>query len=256
MHTHGRDWKSALRIAEEHLPEAVNEILIGQAGEALEAQNYQEYEALLIRAEHPEYILQHYKENEMWNDAIRIAREYVPSAMTEVQRLQAKAKSGTTSGDSRELLSQAAEYARREEFRKAIDCLLMINSSNADQANVERAMLRAAEICNQFLDGMDAVVVARELGPRLFELNQIGPAAQLYLAAELPKEAVDVFVKSENWGKARRLAKEIDPNLVSYVESQQKSRLRMEGNVEQLADIGKILVHKRSSFCKPISIFF
>lgn len=242
MHTHGRDWRSALRIAEQHLPEATNEILISQAAEALDSRNYSEYEGLLIRAERPELILQHYKEFEMWDDALRIAREYVPAALADVQRMYAKSTRGHSSGhDSRELLSRASEFARREEFRKAAECLLQINSANADQTNVERALLRAAEICNQFLDGSDAVDIAHDLGPRLVELKQIGPAAQLYLAAELPKEAVDVFIKAESWGKARRLAKEIDPQLVAYVETQQKSRLRMEGNVEQLADIGAII---------------
>jgi intraflagellar transport protein 172 len=76
----------------------------------------------------------------------------------------------------------------------------------------------------------------------LVDINQIGPAAQLYLAADLPKEAVDVFINSENWSKARRLAREIDPQFVSYVEAKQKSHLKSEGNIEQLADIGKILV--------------
>lgn len=247
MHTHSRDWRSAIRIAEKFLPETVGEVLLSQAAEALEARNYSEYEALLIRAERPELILQHYREYEMWTDAVRIAREYVPLALPDIQRLQSRSirtSSSSASGagavatDSRELLQHASEYARNEEFRKAADCLLLINSTNADEASVERALLRAAEICNQFLDGIDAIEVARQLGPRLVGLQQIGPAAQLYLAAELPKEAVNVFIETESWSKARRLAKEIDPDLMAYVEQQQKSRLRMDGNVEQLADIG------------------
>lgn len=241
MHTHSRDWNSAIRVAEKHLPEAVTEILMGQAASSLETRNYQEYEALLIRADRPDLILHHYKEFEMWNDAIRIAKEYVPSAVAEIQRIQTRANISSSLGnDSRQLLQQASEFARNEEFKKAADCLLQINESNADTSMIERALIRASEICNQFLEGNDAVEIARELAPRLISLNQIGPAAQLYLAAELPKEAVDIFIQSENWSKARRLAKEIDPELLSYVEAEQKSRLRTEGNIEQLADIGNL----------------
>ncbi|EAT43404.1 AAEL005155-PA [Aedes aegypti] len=237
MHTHGGDWKSALRVAEKYLPEAVKEVLLSQAASALESRNYPEYEALMIRADRPDLILEHYKEYNMLNDALRIAKEYVPSALAEVQKLYNKANRGSASNDSRYLLQKASEYARAEEFKKATECLLQINEGNADDATVGRAMLRAAEICNQFLEGPDAAEIARELGPRLIEINQIGPAAQLYLAAELPREAVDVFIKTDNWNKARRLAKEIDPQLVAYVEAQQKSKLRNQGNVEQLADI-------------------
>lgn len=238
MHTHSGDWKAAIRIAEKYAPETVNEILLSQANAALESRNYPEYEALLIRAERPEIIIQHYRDYGMWSDALRVAREYVPGAVSELQRLQNKSTRGSAN-DSRYLLQQASDYARNEEFKKAVDCLLQINTSNSDESTIERAILRAAEICNQFLEGQDAIDVAQELGPRLMQINQIGPAAQLYLAAELPQEAVDVFIRTENWNKARRLAKEISPSLVTYVEQQQKSRLRNEGNIEQLADIGK-----------------
>ncbi|XP_055687572.1 intraflagellar transport protein 172 homolog [Lutzomyia longipalpis] len=237
MYSHSGDWKSALQVAENYVPEAVNEVLTNQAAAALDARNYTEYEALMIRAERPDLVLQHYKEYGMWIDALRIAKEYLPAAVNEIQQLQQKEARASSSADSKALLARATEHARNEEFRKAADCLLEINASNADRVTEERAIIRAAEICNQFLEGSDAVEVARELGPRLVEHGQIGPAAQLYLAAEMPKEAVDVFIQSENWAKARRLAKEIDSQLVTYVEQQQKSRLKNDGNVEQLADI-------------------
>lgn len=237
MHVHGGDWKSALRIAEKYVPEAVNEVLINQANAALEARNFHDYEALLIRAERPDVIINHYKEYNMWHEAIRVAEEYMPQEVAELKRMQIRSNRGSASGDSRSLLQQASDYARNEEFKKAAECLLMINLTNAELQTVERALIRAAEICNQFLEGSDALEIAKELGPRLVEQNLIGPACQLYLAAELPKEAIDVFIQTDNWSKARRLAKEIDPSLVSYVESQQKFKLKNQGNVEQLADI-------------------
>jgi len=63
-------------------------------------------------------------------------------------------------------LQRASDYARNEEFKKSAECLLLINSSIADNSTVERALIRAAEICNQFLEGPDAMEIARELGPR------------------------------------------------------------------------------------------
>lgn len=256
MYTHSRDWRSALRIAEQHLPEAINEVLLTQAMDALESRNYPEYEALLIRAERTDIILQHYKDNEMWNDAMRIAKEYNPSVLNELKRLQAKSNHASgLSSDSRQLLEDASDYTRNEQFRKAIDCLVKISETNAEQQVVEQALIRAADMCNQFLKGNDAIEIAYQLAPRLVGINQTATAVQLYLAAELPKEAVDVFIQSENWSKARRLAKEINPQLLTYVENQQKIRLRSEGNIEQLADIGRsdgnnnIIIYEISSFC-------
>lgn len=250
MHTHSGDWKSALRVAETYLPEVVNEVLISQAGSALETRNYPEYEALLLRAQRPDLVIQHYREYQMYEDAIRIAEEHLPAAVAELKKIQAQEQRQSASsnpGDSKSYLQHASEFARNEEFKKAAECLLMIDTSNADEATVERALIRCAEICNQFLEGKEAIEIAHQLGPRLVQINQIGPAAQLYLAAELPKEAVDVFIHAEQWSKARRLAKEIDTDLVSYVETRQKSRLKTDGNIEQLADIGKYRSDKLNS---------
>lgn len=240
MYTHNRDWDSAVRIAEGYAPETVNDILVSQAAAALESRHYSEYEALLVRAEKPQMIVEHYREYEMWPEACRVAKEFVPAALPELLRLQAKAERGSGSGvnsDFRNILAKASEFARNEEFKRAADVLLQITRSDADAETQEKALIRAAEICNQFLEGAEAIEVAHQLGPELVKLNQVGPAAQLYLAAELPKEAVDVFIQTENWSKARRLAKEIDPQLVAYVEREQRNRLRNEGNVEQLADV-------------------
>ncbi|XP_018787824.1 PREDICTED: intraflagellar transport protein 172 homolog [Bactrocera latifrons] len=240
MYTHAGDWKAALNVAESHLPEAVNEILIGQASAALDTRNYPDYEALLLRAQRPDMIIDHYKNEGMFDEALRIAEEHYPSAMNDLRRLQAQEqrRNNEQNDASRSYLQKAAEFAKREEFRKSAECLMQIDATNTDDATtVERALVRAAEICNQFLEGKDAVDVATQLGPRLLQIKQIGPAAQLYLAADMPKDAVEVFIRAEQWSKARRLAKELDPELMTYVEQQQKSRLKTEGNVEQLADI-------------------
>lgn len=241
MYIHGRDWRAALRIAEQHMPDAINEVLMSQAADALESRNFTDYEALLIRADRTDVIIQRYKEMEMWDDAVRVAKEYSPSTINDIRMAQNRANIASgLSTDSRQLLQEASEYARDEQFRKAIECLIKIGDAKADGQVIEQALLRAAEMCEQFLEGTDRADVVKELAPRLININQVARAAQLFLAADLPKEAVDVFIQTDNWSKARRLAKELNPHLLQYVETQQKIRLRSEGNIEQLADIGKI----------------
>lgn len=64
-------------------------------------------------------------------------------------------------------------------------------------------------------------------------------AAQLYINADLMKEAIDSFITADDWTKAKKLAKQLDPAYESYIESKYKDRLLKDGNVEQLADIGR-----------------
>lgn len=39
-------------------------------------------------------------------------------------------------------------------------------------------------------------------------------AAELYLNMDLFKEAIDVFIEGEEWNKAKRVAKELEPRLL------------------------------------------
>lgn len=74
-------------------------------------------------------------------------------------------------------------------------------------------------------------------------MGEYNIAAQLLINADLMKNAIDCFILAEDWAKARKVAKELDPAYENYVETKHKNRLMKEGNVEQLADIGKIPQH-------------
>lgn len=65
-------------------------------------------------------------------------------------------------------------------------------------------------------------------------------AVQLYLSVDLIKEAIDTLTVTEEWNKARKIAKELGAPYENYVESKYKDRLLQEGDVEQLADVGEL----------------
>ena len=84
----------------------------------------------------------------------------------------------------------------------------------------------------KFLSRDQAVEVVRALAPRMAGRRKHGDvsvcththththacthlpqAADLYLSVDLIKEAIDVFIDSEEWKKAKRVAKELEPRL-------------------------------------------
>lgn len=81
---------------------------------------------------------------------------------------------------------------------------------------------------------------------RLVEMGEHAAAAQLYISMELMKEAIDTFIAAEDWSKARKVAKELEPAYESYVESKYKDRLLKKGDVEQLADVGMFYFYTTS----------
>ncbi len=56
-------------------------MLVGQAKLAFDEKNYQKAEAFLLRAQRPELAIKLYKDNNMWQDAMRVCKEYLPNKL-------------------------------------------------------------------------------------------------------------------------------------------------------------------------------
>lgn len=61
MYIHTRDWEAAEEVAKNHSQEALSQVLVARAAEAVKNQDYSTAEALLLRAHKPEIIIDHYK---------------------------------------------------------------------------------------------------------------------------------------------------------------------------------------------------
>ena len=49
------------------------------------------------------------------------------------------------------------------------------------------------------------------------------------------REAIDAFISAEEWSKARKVAKELEPRLESYVDQRYKDFLKNEGKADQVS---------------------
>lgn len=56
-----KDWANAERVAENHDPESIPDVLVGQAKFSLDQKEFQKSEALLLRAQRPELAVKFYK---------------------------------------------------------------------------------------------------------------------------------------------------------------------------------------------------
>lgn len=65
--------------------EALSDVYIRQARRAIEQKDFPSAESCLLRANRPELILRYYKESGMWQDAIRIAKDYMPAELRHIE---------------------------------------------------------------------------------------------------------------------------------------------------------------------------
>uniref|UniRef100_A0A8C9QX79 Intraflagellar transport protein 172 homolog n=1 Tax=Scleropages formosus TaxID=113540 RepID=A0A8C9QX79_SCLFO len=236
MYVHNQDWASAQRVAEAHDPDSMMEVLVGQAKFCVEQKDYQKAESLLLRAQRPELAIKYYREAEMWSDAMRICKEYVPNKLTVLQEEYEKEvmKKGCRGVEG--LVEQAREWEQSGEYARAVECYLKVkDASNPTLA--EKCWMKAAELAIKFLAQEKAVDVVQAVGPRLVQLQKYSAAAELYLNLDLIKEAIDVFIEGEEWNKAKRVAKELDPRFEDYVDQRYKDHLKNQGKVESLVGV-------------------
>lgn len=72
-------------VCRQHDLEALSDVYIRQARMAIEKKDFACAESCLLRANRPKIILRYYKESGMWQDAIRIAKDYMPSELQQLE---------------------------------------------------------------------------------------------------------------------------------------------------------------------------
>jgi intraflagellar transport protein 172 len=134
-------------------------------------------------------------------------------------------------------LEQATKWEQSGEYAKAVDSYLKITPSNSiDKETALKCWLKAFDLSQKFLSEHKAQSVAQAVGPRLVQMNKATQAAEIYLKVDLVKECVDAFISAEEWGKAKKVAEQLDPNMVPYVEECYKQSLHKAGDIRAVAD--------------------
>ncbi|CAG5928433.1 unnamed protein product [Menidia menidia] len=235
-YVHNKDWASAQRVAEGHDPDSVSEVLVGQAKFCFEQKDFQKSEAFLLRAQRPELAVKFYKDADMWSDAMRICKEYLPNKLSLLQEEYEieTSKKGVRGVEG--LLERAREWEQAGEYSRAVECYLKVKD-DSNTALMEKCWMKAAELSIKFLSGERAVEVVQAVGPRLAGLRKFSAAAELYLNMDLIKEAIDVFIDGEEWNKAKRVAKELEPRYEHYVDQKYKDFLKNQGRAESLVGV-------------------
>ncbi|KAG8522493.1 LOW QUALITY PROTEIN: Intraflagellar transport protein 172, partial [Galemys pyrenaicus] len=153
-------------------------------------------------------------------------------------------------------------------WQVSLECLLDVRSVEP--------LKSAAELSIKFLPPQRSLEVVRAVGPQLIGIGkhnagagneqkystemtstlwkvcEVGPmanmacsarqtgdwrAAELYLNLDLVKEAIDAFMEGEEWNKAKRVAKELDPRYEDYVDQHYKEFLKNQGKVDSLVGV-------------------
>ncbi|CAH8646361.1 unnamed protein product [Schistosoma rodhaini] len=267
MYVHNQDWDSAARVASEHDPDSINDVLLGQARLAFGEKEFAQAEALLLRAQRPDMAVRVYREAGMWEEAIRVAETYLPNraeelkeelreermhAITGGQRLSNRKQSTdhqkTSISTMNELTNsitnnyflQAKNYESNGEYLRAVESYLKITPNTNDSITpelCEHAWLHATNLAVKFLPTESSVKVTELVASRLASIERHTLAGELLLSIDKIHKAIDAFIAGENWSKAKCVARELEPRLEAYVEAKYKEALKIRGQADTLASV-------------------
>lgn len=236
MYIHNEDWDAALSVAETFDPASVPDVLIGQARVAFEQKEYAKAESLLLRAQRPELAIKFYRDSKMWKEAMRFAQEYLPNKVTELNDEYDRFASGRADKGREDIVSTAKLLEQQQEYSRAIDMYLKLTSAHTnDQRFLQEVWEKAVELSMKFVPGRGHEVV-ETVCARLLDIKSYEAAADLFAGMEMYKDAIDAYIMSGLWDKARQMLA-FAPKYAEYVENAYVAYLKSTGHAEDLVNV-------------------
>ena len=211
MYSHAEDWEGALRVAESAAPELVPETLRAHADALLKSVPVEETnsgtnsvektetmrhaERLFIKANRADLAIGAYRERGAWDDAIRVAADYAPRRVLELEnerRRTRESKSKSSSAASREdrektarrkveaLVEKASSLEASGDYAGAVDAYFEVHrkafgaSPSADEkATMIKAWRAAVKLAGERVPGKTRAVVSEAA----YRIRKLGDAA-------------------------------------------------------------------------------
>ncbi|VDM37534.1 unnamed protein product [Toxocara canis] len=191
----------------EHCEEALSDVFVGQARVAIEQKDFPRAESYLLRANRADIILRYYKESAMWPDALRIAKDYLPTVLPQLQEEfeEAQLKSGAKGALS--FMAQGRDWETQGEYLRAVQCYMKVQEpETTDISMIVTALTRAGDLATKFLSEDENGEIIDAVCERLIEYKRFNEAAEVFIAANRPESAIKAFVLAGQWAKAKKNA--------------------------------------------------
>ncbi|KAG2781071.1 Intraflagellar transport protein [Phytophthora cactorum] len=223
MYVHQQDWQNAMRVAESADPASVADVFIAQARLWIERKEHQRAEGFFLSAGKPELALAAYLEAAMWADAVRIAKRHLPHKLMEVNMAHQRAIFSGGPKKKEELMEACEMWVASQQYVQAIDAYLSISIDQiSDLGELEELWAKAIEICSKH-DPSRYKSIVEEVASRLLGMSRFDAAAEHFQSIDKMKEALDCFLRVNNWAAAQKLCEQHAPELLPRLERAQQA---------------------------------
>ncbi|KAJ7524274.1 hypothetical protein O6H91_18G084600 [Diphasiastrum complanatum] len=242
MYIHQQDWQAAVKVADLCEPAAVTDIQLAQAELFLKQNELEKAEALFLLAKKTEFALNMYKEYNRWEDAIRIAKDHMPSLIPELNQdfasFMKSQNGGIETFDG--IMAQAQAMEQAQDYLEAINLYLHLDVRHTDDnSKLHEVWMKAINVAKHYahirLPEVVHVVAKRFIAEGIYE-----EAANLYEDINASKEIIEMCIKAGQWDRARQAAAKGDVQQQQHVDKLFKQHLLKTQDAGQLVQTGYI----------------
>lgn len=232
MYVEKKMWSDALRLATEYTPSVIPTIYIDNAKDMEMRKDYATAEGLYMKASRPDFVIDMYTSVEKYDDAIRVARDYAPQRVRELQSMK---EGNAQGGTSKNHIIMAQMYEQKQDFNKAIDAYLQVTlfEANDNKDAVERIWEKAVTLSGKHERDRYQEVVVR-VSNLLSSIQRFEAAGDLLKDIGRVEEALDLYISAKEWDKAQELASRELPGEVERVQKLYSEYLASSGRVDEL----------------------
>jgi len=237
MYIHQQDFEAGMRVAEQHEPAAIADVQEARGRKLAQASQFGEAEGLFIQAKKPEIAVKMYKDAAMWDDAIRLAKKFLPRMVPDLQGERLNQMSNTPMAESAQyLIDQGKQLEARKQYSEAIDVYLQITKDNlSDFDKLEGVWENAVTITEEFVRHRSNEVTST-VTSRLTEIGKVDEAAEMWLGLDKFQQAIDVYMGAKKFEKAKAVAEDsTNPGQwTDYVNKNYQRHLITNDNMHEL----------------------
>lgn len=208
----------------------VQEVYEAQAKQLVESdqehKNLPSAEQLYLQAKKPDLAVAMYRAAARFDDAMRVARQYVPRLVADLQREKDLAEgarfegpgAGAGAANSLEALRARAKIKENDKaWGAAIDLYLEVSETHtSDRDALEGAWEKAVTVAMEHVHARIPEVV-QTVSKRLVKIQRYDQAAELLVSVDDFKGAIDALIGGKRWFKAKDLARTDAPHLLNVV---------------------------------------
>ncbi|XP_055351104.1 intraflagellar transport protein 172 homolog isoform X2 [Paramacrobiotus metropolitanus] len=242
MYIDANKWSEAIRLTTTYFPDELPQVLMSHAVLLSDSGQYHEAEHEFLNLNRPDHVINMYKSQNMWEDAIRVARQYRPAEAQalEMQSNKAAITRPRTGRPGDQLIQQARGKEDSSDYTAAVKLYLryLQETPSADPNQLVRVCARVRELATSFLGELEARNALEIVANKLLSLNRSNIAAGIFSEIGDTEKALDVYMEANIWEEARALVLRLqNPQLTKRLDARYKDALRTQGKVDQLASM-------------------